>query len=469
MASPSCPFALFCFFSLLTVTATTASTITLPLTPISTKHPSNADQYKILNSLASSSLSRAHQLKTKTKANSSSSSSSHLKTPLFSHSYGGYTVSLSFGTPPQTMPFVFDTGSSLVWFPCTSSYLCSDCSFPNVDPNQIPTYIPKHSSSSKLIGCQNPKCSWIFGPNVQSTCKDCDGKSKNCTQGCPPYIIQYGLGSTAGLLLSESLRFPERTVPDFLVGCSVISNRQPAGIAGFGRSSESLPSQMKLKKFSYCLLPRRFDDAPVSSNLVLDTGSDSGDSKTPGLSYTPFYSNPIGLNSAFGEYYYVGLRKIVVGNKHVKIPYKYLVPGSDGNGGSIVDSGSTFTFLEKPVFEAVAEEFIKQMGNYSRATDVENKSGLKPCFDISGKKLVNVPELTLLFKGGAKMALPLENYFAFIGGRDVICLMFATDNVVGPQLSGGPAIILGDFQLQNFYVEFDLANNRFGYAKQKCT
>ncbi|KAK0584349.1 hypothetical protein LWI29_011685 [Acer saccharum] len=455
---------LFIFISS-TTTATATATITIPLSPSITKHPSS-DPYEILNTLAISSISRAHHLKTKTitkthnNNNSSLASSLLVKTPLSSHSYGGYSILLSFGTPPQTIPFIFDTGSSLVWFPCTSRYLCSGCSFANVDPTQIPTYIPKLSSSSKRIGCKNPKCAWIYGPEVESHCQD--------TQTCPPYIIQYGLGSTAGILLSETLDFSHKTVPNFLVGCSIVSNRQPAGIAGFGRSSESLPAQMGLKKFSYCLVSRRFDDTPVSSNLILDTGSGTGASKTQGVSYTPFYKNPAGSNAAFREYYYVGLRKITVGKKHVKIPYKYLAPGSDGNGGTIVDSGSTFTYLERPIFEAVTQEFIKQMGNYSRAADVEKLSGLKPCFHISGEKSMSIPELTLQFKGGAKMGLPLQNYFAFVNNNNVICLMVATDNGAGPLLSIGPAIILGNFQQQNFYVEFDLANQRFGFAKQTC-
>ncbi|TXG62550.1 hypothetical protein EZV62_009544 [Acer yangbiense] len=454
-----------CILFIFTSSTTTAiATITIPLSPSITKHPSS-DPYEILNTLAISSISRAHHLKTKTitkthKNNSSSASSLLVKTPLSSHSYGDYTVSLSFGTPPQTIPFIFDTGSSLVWFPCTSRYLCSGCFFTIVDPTEIPTFIPKLSSTSKLIDCKNPKCSWITGPEVDFHCQN--------TQTCPPYIIRYGSGSTAGILLSEALHFPHKTVPDFLVGCSIASNRQPAGIAGFGRSSESLPAQMGLKKFSYCLLSRRFDDTPVSSNLILDTGSGTGDTKTQGVSYTPFHKNPAGSNAAFGEYYYVSLRKITVGNKHVKIPYKYLVPGSDGNGGTIVDSGSTITFLERPIFEAVTQEFIKQMGNYSRAADVEELTGLKPCFNISGQKSMSVPELTLQFKGGAKMVLPHQNYFEFIFDKDVICLMVITDNGVGPLLSVGPAIILGNFQQQNFYVEFDLANKRFGFAKQKC-
>ncbi|XWS43355.1 hypothetical protein CRYUN_Cryun16bG0095900 [Craigia yunnanensis] len=339
----SLPFLSFFSFLIISTTLTTATstntstTIKISLSPFP-HHPSS-DLYQILNNLATSSVARAHHLKHPNRK--TNTTSSLLKTPLFPHSYGGYTISLSFGTPPQTLTFIMDTGSSLSWFPCTSRYTCSQCAFRNVDPAKIPTFSPKLSASAKLLGCKNPKCSWLFGPDVESRCQDCEPTSNNCTQTCPPYIIQYGLGSTGGLLLVENLVFPQKTFQDFLVGCSIISNRQPAGIAGFGRSSESLPSQLGLKKFSYCLVSRRFDDTGVSSNMLLETGSGSSDAKTPGLSYTPFYKNQFASDPVFQEFYYVTLRKIIVGDKHVKVPYSFLVPGSDGNGGTIVDSGST--------------------------------------------------------------------------------------------------------------------------------
>ncbi|EOY08435.1 hypothetical protein QUC31_010858 [Theobroma cacao] len=468
-------FLLLSFFSSLlisttltvTTTATASTTIKISLSPF--PHPPSFDAYQILNNLATSSVSRAHHLKQpthkiKAKANTTSSL---LKTPLFPHSYGGYTISLGIGTPPQTLTFIMDTGSSLSWFPCTSRYICSQCAFPNVDPKKIPTFSPKLSSSKALVGCKNPKCRWLFGPDVESRCQDCEPASKNCTQNCPPYIIQYGLGSTGGLLLVENLVFSQKTFQDFLVGCSIFSNRQPAGIVGFGRRPESLPSQLGVKKFSYCLVSRRFDDTGVSSNMLLETGSGSGDAKTKGLSYTPFYKNQFASHPIFQEFYYVTIRKILVGDKHVKVPYKYLVPGPDGNGGTIVDSGSTFTFMERAVFELVSKEFEKQMGNYSRAHEVENKSGLAPCVNISGHKSISFPELIFQFKGGAKMALPLANYFSFLD-VNVVCLMVVTDNIIGQGVSGGPAIILGNFQQQNYYIEYDLANESFGFAKQSC-
>ncbi|KAM0990115.1 hypothetical protein ACFX13_008779 [Malus domestica] len=451
-----------------------SSKLTIPLSPF--PKPPSTDLLQSLNFHATASVSRAHHIKNPKKSSHHSPST---QVPLFPHSYGGYSVSLRFGTPPQTSSFIMDTGSSLVWFPCTKRYTCSKCQFPNIDPSKIPTFIPKLSSSSKIVGCKNPKCAWIFGPEVQSKCPNCnDLTSQNCSQACPPYIVQYGSGTTAGILLSESLNFPEKIVPDFLVGCSILSIRQPAGIAGFGRGPQSLPAQMGLSKFSYCLVSHKFDDTPQSSDLVLYTGSGSSDepissarkneTKAQSSIYTPFQKNPGSPNSPFREYYYIMLRKIIVGKKHVNIPYKFLVPGADSNGGTIVDSGSTFTFMEKPVFEAVAKEFELQMANYTRAKDLENRTGLSPCFDISKEEKLEFPELVFQFKGGAKMELPLANYFSLVSSSGVVCLTIVSDEIVGPGGNGGPAIILGNYQQQNFFVEYDLERERFGFRKQSC-
>ncbi|KAL5710430.1 hypothetical protein ACHQM5_020991 [Ranunculus cassubicifolius] len=435
----------------------TQSTITLSLNHL-TQNPF-PDPWQTLTHFASASLSRAKHIKNpKTKELS--------KTPLFPQSYGAYSVSLSFGTPPQTIPFVMDTGSVLVWFPCTQRYLCKNCTSQN--PNtKTPTFLPKMSSSVKLIGCRNPKCSWIHDSDVQSRCTDCEANSTICSQICPPYLVIYGFASTGGILISETLDLVEKKVPNFAVGCSLFASGAPSGIAGFGRGSVSLPSQLGLKKFSYCLVSHRFDDSTQSSPLVLTGGSDTSDTKTAGVSYTPFVKNPVTGKPAFKVYYYVGLKKITVGNKAVKIPYSYLSQGSDGNGGTIVDSGSTFTFMESRVFELVAREVEKQT-TYKRVTEVEALTGLRPCFDLSTAKSILLPKLTLHFKGGADMELPLTNYFSLFGPNGVACMTIVTDGVIRTNFSGGPAVILGNFQMQNFFVEYDLDNQRFGFRQQIC-
>ncbi|KAL3628155.1 hypothetical protein CASFOL_027201 [Castilleja foliolosa] len=430
---------------------------TLSLSPTAVSPPPLTNPWQKLNHLAAASSTRAHHLK-HPKTNTSSA-----KVPLFPRGYGGYSISLSFGAPPQTLSLVMDTGSSLVWFPCTQRYSCSSCNFGNDDPDNIPVFIPKSSSSSRLIGCKNPKCNWVF-PTVQ--CRDCDNNSTTCNQTCPPYIIEYGSGSTTGLLLSESLNLPEKPVDNFVVGCSVFSTRLPAGIAGFGRGPESLPSQMGLKRFSYCLVSHKFDDnTTASSELVLSGG---GKSKHGETKYTPFRISPNSSNPAFHDYYYVTLRHITVGGVNIKAPYKFLVADDEGNGGAIIDSGTTFTFLEKDVFELVAGELEKQVGgSYNRALEVEDQAGLRPCFNVSGENSISLPQLTFHFKGGAKMVLPLADYFSFLDDS-AICMTIVTNNGTGARVGAGPAIILGNYQQQNFYMEYDLENERLGFQKQLC-
>ncbi|KAJ4970048.1 hypothetical protein NE237_003147 [Protea cynaroides] len=446
-----CIFSLFSLFSSISSLLDNKSTaLTLSLSQFNKN--TSSDPWQKLNQLVSASLIRAKHLK-------NLQTSVISKTPLFPHSYGGYSISLRFGTPPQTTSFVMDTGSDLVWFPCTHSYTCNNCYFRNQNPSNISTFIPKLSSSSKIVGCENPKCGWLDSSDVQLRCSDCEPNSKNCSQSCPPYFIIYGSGSTAGILLSETLDFPEKKVPDFIVGCSIFSEYQPSGIAGFGRGPSSLPSQLRLKKFSYCLLSHSFDDTNESSLLILD-----GNHKTAGVSYTPFVKNPAAGRPAFSVYYYIGLRKITVGGKKVKIPYSYLSLGSDGNGGTIIDSGSTFTFMEKQVFDLVAGEFETQV-KYKRALDIEELTGLRPCFDISAEKDVFLPELVLHFKGGAEIALPLENYYSFLD-TGVACLTVVTEDRSG--INVGPSIILGNYQQQNFYIEYDLENQRLGFGQQSC-
>ncbi|KAI3447395.1 hypothetical protein Pfo_004060 [Paulownia fortunei] len=443
---------LFSLFFLFSLSSAHTTTLSLSLAP-SAVAPPLTNPWQRLNHLATASAARAHHLK------HSMANISTIKAPLFPRGYGGYSVSLSFGTPPQKLSFLVDTGSSLVWFPCTQRYVCSSCNFVGVNPADISTFIPKLSTSAKIVGCKNPKCRWFF-PNFR--CKDCEKNSTSCAEICPPFGIHYGSGTTNGLLLSETLVFPEKSVDNFIVGCSIFASGAPSGIVGFGRGPESLPAQMGLKRFSYCLVSHQFDDAPVSSDLDLVSGG--GTSITGGtINYTPFRKNP-----AFKKYYYVMLRKITVGGVNVRAPYKFLVPDSDGNGGTIVDSGTTFSFMENQVFELVAREFEKQVRkNYSRAAEVEYLTGLRPCLKVFHENSLSLPQLSFHFKGGAKLALPLGNYFSFLADS-VVCMTITTNNGGGGGVGPGPSIILGNYQQQNIYMEYDLENERLGFRKQFC-
>ncbi|KAI5323040.1 hypothetical protein L3X38_032112 [Prunus dulcis] len=117
------------------------------------------------------------------------------------------------------------------------------------------------------------------------------------------------------------------------------------------------------------------------------------------------------------------------------------------------------------VFEHVAGEFEKLTKGYKRAEEVEALTRLRPCYNVSGIETPMFPSLTFHFKGGAEMALPEENYMA-PAAWEVLCLAIRSDNL--PVISSGPSIILGSFQMQNYHVEFDLQNERFGFKQQQC-
>uniref|UniRef100_A0A6N2LK57 Xylanase inhibitor C-terminal domain-containing protein n=1 Tax=Salix viminalis TaxID=40686 RepID=A0A6N2LK57_SALVM len=71
----------------------------------------------------------------------------------------------------------------------------------------------------------------------------------------------------------------------------------------------------------------------------------------------------------------------------------------------IIDSATTFTFIAREAFEPLSDEFIRQITDYKRIKEFEDVTGLGPCFNVSDAKT-----------GGADVALPVENYFAFVGG-----------------------------------------------------
>ncbi|KAJ3681541.1 hypothetical protein LUZ60_016030 [Juncus effusus] len=421
----------------------------LPLFPLTSPSPHP------LRSLSHSSLLRATFLK--------KSPSLPSITPLSPHSFGGYSLSLSLGSPPLPFPFLFDTASHLSWLPCTHTFNCLHCHNFTSPPS---LYLPKSSLSSRLIGCQSPFCKWI---HPLKSCTKSD--TTNSTSLCPPYLLIYGSGSTGGLLMLDKLLLPGRILNNFVFGCSLFSEKQPPiGLIGFGRGPPSVPGQLGLTRFAYCLISRNFDDdRSVSGSLFLN-GSDDGKD----LQFVPFVKNPT-KSEPFSVYYYLDLRKITVGGKKLNLLERILSPQPNGNGGTIIDTGTTFTYMEPNSFKLLETEFTSQVGTrYNRSFNIESHTGLKPCFILPSKSSkITVPDLVFHFKGGTEMRLPLENYFVVAGPADVadqgeaVCLAVVSDGAAFG-VASGPGIVIGSFQQQNYYVEYDLVKERLGFRRQSC-
>ncbi|XP_020081695.1 probable aspartyl protease At4g16563 [Ananas comosus] len=346
----------------------------------------------------------------------------------------------------------------------------------------LPTFLPKSSSSSRLISCSNPSCLWIHPPRLLSRCRMRNSSSHAARpQLCPPYLLLYATGSTAGLLLADTLALPSRSLPGFVLGCSLFSDRQPpTGLAAFGRGAPSFPAQLGLNRFSYCLLSRRFDDdADVSGSLILGGGGGGGGDGDEGLSFVPFLRGAPSF-PPFPAYYYVGLRRITVGGRRVRLPRRALVPDTAGSGGAIVDSGTTFTYLNPAAFAPLAAALLDRVaGRLNRSAAAERRTGLRPCFTLpqsppraptAAAAELGLPELALHFNGGVDMRLPVENCFVLAGpataAAEAVCLAVVSGDDGG---GAGPWIILGSFQQQNYYMVYDLEKDRLGFRPQSCS
>ncbi|CAA0833243.1 Unknown protein [Striga hermonthica] len=128
--------------------------------------------------------------------------------------------------------------------------------------------------------------------------------------------------------------------------------------------------------------------------------------------------------------------KILVGGIEVDVPTEYLKPDEDGNGGMKVEVGYTVSVMDERVFKPFVQEFEKQVGTM-----------------------------------GGELVVPVENYIGY-WNDSVICMMIWSNDSETTRDDyelGRPAIVLGQWQMQNVYVEYDLANNRHGLQPRNCS
>ncbi|XP_042015613.1 aspartyl protease family protein 2-like [Salvia splendens] len=344
---------------------------------------------------------------------------------------GEYFTRIGFGTPPRNVYMVLDTGSDVVWVQCSP---CRKC-YSQTDP----LFDPKKSTSFLGVACASPVCRLLDSPG-------CNARRK-CL-----YQVSYGDGSfTVGEFSTETLTFRRTKVSNVAFGCGHDNEGLfvgAAGLLGLGRGKLSFPTQAGGrfgKKFSYCLVDRSASSNP--SSMVF---GDSAASRN--AVYTPLLTNP-----KLDTFYYLGLNGISVGGKRVPgITASLFKLDGIGNGGVILDSGTSVTRLTRPAYVSLRDAFVAGAPNLKR--DLEF-SLFDTCFDLSGKTEVKVPTVVLHFEG-ADVSLPASNYLIPVDSDGKFCFAFAGTNT-------GLSII-GNIQQQSFRVVFDLAANRVGFAPRGC-
>ncbi|XP_012703319.1 aspartyl protease 37 [Setaria italica] len=324
--------------------------------------------------------------------------------------------------------------------PCLSCYRQLD-----------PVFNPRLSSSFAVVPCSSDTCGQLDEHSCRSEEDD----------ACQ-YTYKYsGNGMTKGTLAIDKLAVGSDVFHGVVFGCSDTSAGGPpaqaSGLVGLGRGPLSLPSQLSVHRFMYCLPP---PTSRTPGKLVLGAGADAV------LNVSDRVTITMSSSTRYPSYYYLNLDGIAVGDQTPRTlvrttatpPPATDVGGSGANAyGMIVDIASTISFLEASLYEELADD-LEQEIRLPRATP-SRRLGLDLCFILPegvGMDRVYVPTVSLSFDG---RWLELERDRLFVEDGRMMCLMVGKTRGVS---------ILGNFQQQNMHVLYNLRRGRITFAKGSC-
>ncbi|KAK9912904.1 hypothetical protein M0R45_036737 [Rubus argutus] len=364
---------------------------------------------------------------------------------------GLYFTSVNLGTPAIEFYVQIDTGSDVLWVGCNS---CSGCPQSSGLKIQLHSFDPMTSTTASVVSCSDKRCT--VGFNAQDS--SCDAQNNQCA-----YAFQYGDGSGAsGYYVSDVLHFDtaggnqsvtSNSSASIVFGCSTSASgvlqktdRAVDGIFGFGQQEMSVISQLSSqgiapKVFSHCL---KGDDTG-GGILVL------GEIVEPNIVYSPLVQNQ--------PHYNLNLESISVSGQ--TLPIDQSVFATSSNTGTIVDSGTTLSYLAADAYDP----FVNAITNAVSQSATPVSSQGEQCYMVTSSITGIFPQVSLNFAGNASMILRPEDYLLqqnSASGAQLWC--------IGIQKSDGQDItILGDLILKDKIFVYDLANQQIGWAQYDCS
>ncbi|KAJ6756833.1 ASPARTYL PROTEASES [Salix purpurea] len=348
---------------------------------------------------------------------------------------GNYYVKLGIGSPPKYYAMILDTGSSLSWLQCRP---CVVRCYAQADP----IYDPSVSKTYKKLSCASAECSRLKAATLNDPL--CETDSNACV-----YTASYGDTSFSIGYLSQDLLTltSSQTLPQFTYGCGQENQGlfgRAAGIIGLSRDKLSMLAQLSTKyghAFSYCL--------PTATS-----GSSGGGFLSIGsISPTHYKFTPMLTDSKIPSLYFLRLTAITVSGRALGLTAAmYRVP-------TLLDSGTVITRLPMSMYAALRQAFVKIMSTkYAQAPAY---SILDTCFKGSLKSLSAVPEIKMIFQGGADLTLRAPNIL-IEADQGITCLAFAGSS------GSNQVAIIGNRQQQTYSIAYDVSTSRIGFAPGGC-
>lgn len=344
---------------------------------------------------------------------------------------------IDIGTPNVSFLVALDTGSDMFWVPCD----CIECAplsaaFYNALDRDLNQYSPSLSSSSRHLPCGHQLC------NQNSNCK---GFKDRC-----PYIKEYTSDNTSssGFLIEDKLHLASNNATKNSIQASVIlgcgrkqsgyflEGAAPNGMLGLGPGSISVPAFLAKaglirNSISICL-----NENGSGRILFGDQGHATQRRSTPFL-----------LDDGELLNYFVGVERFCVGS----FCYK------ETEFKAFIDTGTSFTYLPKGVYETVVAEFDKQV-HATRITS-QIQSDFNCCYNASSRESNNFPPMKFTFS--KNQSFIIQNPFISMDQEDTsICLAVVQ--------SDDELITIGQNFLMGYDMVFDRENLRFGWSRSNC-